>query len=513
MRSRTAWIGLLAGLLGFGPACMADPPAPAATPSAAASPLVLSLADAALMAMENDPELAVERLNPQILETYVDEAQADFDPRLTSVLGKERVRGLNLSSSGTLFELETHDLVGELAMAQTFPTGTSLELGASTDVVDASGDGQQLVESRLGVSVAQPLLRKAGMAANMARVRAARLDVLASQYEVRGFAETLIADVEHTYWDYALAKRETEIYAKSIDLAQKLLEDVRVRVENGLLARSQAVAPEAELALRRQDMVDARGDMEKARVLLLGYLNLYRSGGGGRDVQLADELVMPDTRPGDVESHVGGGLCMRPELNQTRLLARRGRLEVLKTRNGLLPRLDLFVTFGRTGYADTFSNSWDEVGSGTYDLLVGVSLERHLGNHAARAEHTRAAVGQNQTDQALLNLERLVQVDVRTAHAEAVRALEKVAAVTATRALDEQKLAIETERLNLGQASSFQAARAQRDLVERQIDEAEAIADYRKALVKLYRLDGSLLKRRGISAPGEEPAEPRGNCG
>jgi outer membrane protein len=33
------------------------------------------------------------------------------------------------------------------------------------------------------------------------------------------------------------------------------------------------------------------------------------------------------------------------------------------------------------------------------------------------------------------------------------------------------------------------------------------VANYFKALVALYRLEGSLLERRGITAPGREPVD------
>ena len=37
------------------------------------------------------------------------------------------------------------------------------------------------------------------------------------------------------------------------------------------------------------------------------------------------------------------------------------------------------------------------------------------------------------------------------------------------------------------------------------IVEVRTLVDYLKALTDLYRQDGSLLERRGISAPGREP--------
>jgi outer membrane protein len=47
-------------------------------------------------------------------------------------------------------------------------------------------------------------------------------------------------------------------------------------------------------------------------------------------------------------------------------------------------------------------------------------------------------------------------------------------------------------------------AQAQRDYVQAQIAEVQAKVAHLKALVDLYRLDGSLLDQRGIAAPGKD---------
>ena len=57
----------------------------------------------------------------------------------------------------------------------------------------------------------------------------------------------------------------------------------------------------------------------------------------------------------------------------------------------------------------------------------------------------------------------------------------------------------------MGKSTSLLVAQAQRDLVASQIAEIQALANYFKSLVALYRLEGSLLHRRGVEAPGEEP--------
>jgi len=92
-------------------------------------------------------------------------------------------------------------------------------------------------------------------------------------------------------------------------------------------------------------------------------------------------------------------------------------------------------------------------------------------------------------------------VDVRTAYVAATTAREQIAATAATRALKEEALRAETEKFGVGRSTTFQVAQAQRNLVESRIAEAQATVGYIEALVDLYRLDGSLLDRRGITAP------------
>jgi len=179
-----------------------------------------------------------------------------------------------------------------------------------------------LHEARVGLTVTQALLRGAGVDVNLASLRQARLDTVASQYELRGYAEALVANVENMYWDYVLARRQIEIFTDSLALAQRQLEETRQRIEIGKLA---------------------------------------------------------------------------------------------KTRNGLLPVLDVFITLGRSGYADSFGDAVGDLDGGGYDVLAGVRMAYPLLNRDARSRHRRARLSRQQAIEAVENLAQLIQVDVRSA--------------------------------------------------------------------------------------------------
>jgi outer membrane protein TolC len=169
--------------------------------------------------------------------------------------------------------------------------------------------------------------------------------------------------------------------------------------------------------------------------------------------------------------------------------------------------MDLFVTLGKSGYANAFDRSLDNMDEDNYDALAGVRFHYPLFNRDAKALHRRALLDRDQARAALENLSQLVEVDVRTAYIDVDRNRQQIAATSVTRRFDEEKLRTETEKLRVGRSTSFLVAQAQRDLLVSRIAEVRALANYLKALVELYRQDGSLLERRGISAPGREPVE------
>jgi outer membrane protein TolC len=261
------------------------------------------------------------------------------------------------------------------------------------------------------------------------------------------------------------------------------------------------------VALRKEDLINARSNLEKLRLRLLQLLNPPGENIWSRKIVLRNEPAVPEAKLDDVEEHVRVAILMRSDLNQARLSLKRGELEVVKTANGLLPRLDLFISLGKTGYAKSFHGSVDGFNRGSYDYSVGLNFEFPLGNRAAKARHRQAVLSQKQARESLENLKQLVVLDVRSAYIEVNRAREQEKATAATRKLQEETLRSEMEKFRVGKSTSYLVAQAQRDLVASQVSEIQATVAYLKALVELFKVEGSLLERRGLAAPGRDPVE------
>ena len=456
----------------------ATPPAPAATEYPA-----LSLREAVLQALEHNPSLKAQRLVPEIRKAAVSEELGFLDPQLAAEASHTWPAAPLTAGSGA-----------EAGLSLTLATGTSV--GASL------GAGWDPVSSAYDVEVTQSLLAGGRLSANLARVRQARLDVLASQHELRGFTESLVAGVQQAYWDHHLALRQREIYRESLSLAERQLEESRIRAQVGQIAPIELAAPRAEVVSRREALREGEKRVETTRLSLL--LRLHSPGadapGTGLDapVRLADSPA-PVGPLDELPGHVALGLRRRPELLQARLELERGELEVARTRNGLLPRLDAFISFGGTGYAAAFGDTFSAAAQDS-SLSAGLSLELALGNRAAKARVQQAKFSRDQAVESVRALERTVEVDVRAAWLEAGFAAERVSTSAELRSLQEQTLSAETEKFRIGASTTFLVAQAQRDLLASQLSEAQAAVQYQLAVVTLYRLEGTLLERSGIEA-------------
>ncbi len=466
--------------------------------------LDLTLEQAVLSALERNRALRVEQFEPVIAGTFVEQELAEFDPVLFARGSYENYRDRSLDDvAARFFSIDGSRGTLRAGLSQRFPTGTDVALDLSlSNREDDNADFSE--EARAGLNLTQALLRDFGVAVNIVGIRQAETSALASGYRLRGFTENLVAEVENTFWDYALAVRQVEIFEESFELAKRQLATIQTRIEVGQLAETEKTVADAELALREQQLIDARNAREQARLGLLRLLNPPTADGWDRQITLSEKTIVPEINLGSAAEHEALAVRLRPDLNEARLQARRGELETVQTRNGLLPRLDLFMILGKTGYSQSFSSSFNDLDGPGYDFTVGLEYEFPLYNREAGALDRRAQATYGQALESIENLKQLISLDVRNGLLEVERSLQQIVASASRRALQEEVARAESVRFQVGTVTALDVARVQRDLLESRINEVEAIVNYRQALTDLYRLDGTLLLRRGIKGPGAE---------
>lgn len=450
------------------------------------------------MALDNNAAFRVQRIEPQRVRTREDTARAAFDPALNASLARTERHGPEYAlKSGSTSDVSavSDKLAAKAAATATLPTGTRFEVGAGTDVDTEPADRAQ---SRVGLTLTQPLLEGFGTAPTLVELRQARLDTRMSVHVLEAAALSLVAQVESACWKHTLARMRRDTYADALRVAEQQLAETRERIRVGKLATLEAVAAEAEVALRREGLIQADSDAETARLRLLRLLNPPRADLWQLQPSLTDAAIPPAGPLPQVDSTLESARRERPDLKEARLLIERNELELVKTHNGLLPKLDAFIALGRSGYASSFGDSAVDPDDTGRDATIGVQLDIPLVNRSARAGHRRAVLGREQAAAALANLTQLAEEDVRVAWVQADFSRAQVDAALSTRTLQERKLEAETAKFREGKSTGLLVAQAERDVLQSRLAYEQAVVSAILARTELFRQDASLLARRGL---------------
>ncbi|MCR9144910.1 MAG: TolC family protein [bacterium] len=480
----------------------------------------IGVRQAIVMALGNNPSVALEKLNPLIVKTLEEAERGSFDPTLfaESSLSRSRklIDGQRTDASrdnDRTSEDVSESAIGTLGAEIFLPTGTSIALSLDAErtiekettygnfddpILTTSALFDNEYSTRAGITISQALLRGFSIEANLAALKQARIDTDISRYQLRGFIEEFVARVENAYWNLALQQRRVGIVEDGLRLAEQQFRETEETIKRGRLAGIELAKARAEVAQRRIELIEALGDHNRARLQQLQLIQPEESDFWELGVFARDRLTVPDVKLDPVKEHVAVAHRMRNDLREAVLRQERNELEVTRTRNGVLPELDLFISMGTTGYARSFRRSFDAIDGRSHDYRVGFRFEYPLWNRVARASHERAIL-QGETEKiAVQNLRQLVELDVREAYIDVNNTRRRIEATNETRKLRGRILEAEMISFRAGKSNNFLVAQAQRDFLQSRLDENEAVVAYLQALVRLYQVDGSLLTRRKL---------------
>jgi len=459
------------------------------------SSMTLSRDGAILSALARNRSLAVARLGPRIALTYVPEAYAQFDPYLMSTVSAGRD---TFPINDAEDEVITRDISGNATLSQSFPSGTEVFLsgGLARNRVSPADDWEYTGSWSVGVN--QALMRGTGSKVNLVSLAQAQNTAFRSTQEFRGTVLEVVRAVEKAYWQLVLAKETLKIREFSVKLAQEQLQLNLDFIEVGKLSPDARVSAEAELASRKADLVDAQADVEARTIDLIQLLDPEAEAQWSIKFAMADP---PDVETVNVVPDISTRLAdmYRPELSQARLDLENQKLEVVRTKNGLLPKLDAFASYGRWSSGNSSSNATEYLDDHNFDHYeLGLSLELAPGNRAEQARHKRASFKKFQAEAALNNLEQVIQAEVRRAAIEVYRQQQRISATKKVIQSREEELRIEKSRFRVGLSTNLDVLQVERNLIQASLDEVTSRIRYIQAITDLYYAEGTLLERRGV---------------
>lgn len=465
----------------------------------------LYLKEAVNMSLKNNIALNIEKIDPEIYATSVEQAKSEFDTSISASISTSDKKSKSINGNDIINNNSNNGTTASLEARKKSTSGIKTAVGVSLNR-NRTTSHSSLYATRLGIDVTAPLMRGAGKEVNLVSLRKAELDLDWSKYELYGYVLDFVAETEKKYWQYYLDVERLKIVKESLQLAIQQRDETTKRINVGKIAESEIAAADAEVALCQEDLINAESNVVSSAISLLRALNCDTENFWKKRPVLTSNprLREIDQYDFNLEDCIADALMMRPELRQAELLQRKNELEIVASKNGMLPKLDFFISLGKTGYSKSFEGSEPSFRhKEPFDSSVGLTYELNRHRRGEKAKLDKANLNLKLQKESIKNLEQIIKEDVIKAYIEIKRTKEQLTATTATAQKQEEKLRVENVKFDVGKTTAFQVAQAQRDLTAAKIAQIKAIIDYTVSKTELMRSTGLLLKFRGIEVKTE----------
>lgn len=517
----------------------------------------VTLRQAIAIALQNNPGIAAQRLEPLRQGTRVLEAQATFDPTLSGDAASSHSTTPNASVLGGTTVANTEDRNANLHLFKTFRSGTTATIDFLNDRLDNNSRFAQLRPQyvpKLAFSVVQPLLRNFGWDFSYLVVRVAQEMADAAVYQYEADLANFVEQVIEAYWNVVRTRENLAVQKESKALADRTVDENQARVRVGLLPPVSVLEAQADAQARETQVIQAENALAVARQNL-AQLAFFRPEDTfvPRTLEPTEEAE-PENVHVDVDRALQVAFNDRPEVQAS---ARGVQAQVLNERiaeNGLLPQFNLVGSYGLNGLSGgsqptralttsttTFLSPVDvsdprrgircaqtttptpQAGAAfictqppaqsgvnpfagpageAYERLTsndfrsysfGVQLQVPLSNAAARGQLTQSRIARSQSELNHRALLSNVTLEVRQSSADVTSARDAVGSARIATRLAEENLRNQERRHEVGMATTKDLLDFQTRLTTARGNEVSAKIDYAIAVARYRRAQGELL--------------------
>ena len=473
----------------------------------------LTADEAVARALERNVTLVSQRLTPRLSDYQIAATWANYRPNLTSTY---------INNSQTVLPnttIEGGDVVHNDTSNWNAGVGQNLRWFGGNYSLTWTNDRQNTdrfnstfnpaFNSGFRAQYTQPLLQNFKIDQTRANLVTQTIQRDIAELDLQATIASTTAQVRNAYWELVYAQLNLEAQRASYDLATRLVNDNKSRVEIGTMAPIDIVQAQAEQATRRQTVVNAEATLKNNE------LALKRLIVSGTDDPVWTASINAVENPGavadsfDLEVAVRNALASRTDLATAKKNIDSAQVTLKNFSNQTLPSLNLISTYslaGRGGTAierDRDNNILNTFPGGYSDALsalrrwdfptwnVQLNFTYPIGTSQAEANKARQQLVIQQNQATVKATELQVATEV-TAAAIAIRnSQEAITAATAARELSDQRYKAAQSKLDVGMATNFEVVQAQRDLADARNRELRELLNLRRAIVDFQRVQVS----------------------
>ncbi len=503
----------------------------------------LTLKQAIYLALRNNPNVKVARLDPLAGIEGVRMANAQFDPDFIVTL--DEVKSVlpattPLEVSGLQLATKNYDWNFALNKVLRLTNGVfSVLFDNDREITNNRFDTiNPAYTPSLTVGLTQPLLRNFGWKFSTINVRLAESAQLQSQLNYAQQLQNIVQTVADDYWSVVAAEENLRVAREALKFNRDLVRVNRISVQVGTLAPVDLTEAQSAEATAQANLLTAQAALRDARATLREDV-MYSP----KNTFIPEEILPADkpnpAEPMTTEEELSLENAIRnsPSLAALRQQIQSQLLQVKYQRNQLLPSVSLISEFGinsLAGYTECAAsfggatNCSTPTGAPGFELPFGgeyaAALNRMFGFHFYSYTFMlsmempmddapiRAALGQAKAQyqqlreqySATLN-QTVVQVETALANLEADQ--RRVTAARAATEYARQALHDENMRFKVGMATTHDLLQYQSSLVSAEGSEAQAETDLEKAKIALRYADNTLLRSFQVEFHTHSPHE------
>jgi outer membrane protein TolC len=420
---------------------------------------------------------------------------------------------------------------------QGFWTGTTVSVGLSSvfgyNQNAPSAQFNPVDSGSLSLSVTQNLLNGFGLAVNKRAYHKARNNLKANDLSFKQQVIATVANVVNLYWDLVQFNEDLKVKQQALQLNTQLYGDNQRRAELGAIAPIDIIQAEADMKSSQQDVITEESQVFNQEMILKSVLTR-----GGLDnlavvsarIVPTDHIEVPTQEPViPIQDLVAEALGARPEVEQNQITLENARLDMLGTKNNLLPTLSVTAAASNAGQAGAVNSNYlvptgygptgqiqgyrqatnADVNNfllGGYGSVLSQIFSRNFPNYSVAFQLTLPIKNRaNQADQITAELSyRQSQIQDKQLHNNIklnvisswttmrnARAAYETAVVA--RKLQDETLAGTRRKYELGTATILDVIIAQRDATTRQLSEVDSRNQYQRAKTNLDQQLGKIL--------------------
>jgi outer membrane protein TolC len=474
----------------------------------------LTADEAVRLALENNLGIRIARIDPQIQDLNVLNAQASWGPVFSSAFqsNSSDAPNQNFLAGAQGGKTSNDQFTSNLGFQQTLRWGGSYDVGWDSNRLNTNNSFSTFspqLRSSLALNYTQPLLRGFSIDSIRQQVQINTKNREIADVSVRQTVASTTRTVRNAFLDLAYTIASLGVQQQSLALAEESLRNTRARVEIGTVPPIDIVEAESEVARRQEAVIVAQAQIGTAEDTLRT-LVFDPSMPDFWTIQIQPTEI-PPFQPSviNVDAAVRNALERRTDLEQTRKSIEADDINIKFYRNQTLPDVSASVNYGLQGLGGTqLQRGLGPFGPGTGEVVgqsqrgfssvlsdlfanqypnwtAALNISYPLGTSSADANLARSRLQQSQSRTQIRNQEVQVAMQVRQAARQLQTSQQRVESSRSARQLAERRLDAEQRKFEAGTSTSFLVFQAQRDLSQARNNELQNILDYHRSIVDL----------------------------